>query len=157
MEAMLFFLLQIEILVWHITTTALPPGIVALLPFIIFFFWKAVLFWLPWWCFLTTQLNLYLKWFAFLFFSWSLFRRIFKKSLCGWLQQAPCIKCQLGGGGGGSLAEMLNGAKKTMFLFYIFFKFIIRTFIIVLSSCVNNTSEIISWTSAATLRTLLIH
>lgn len=40
METMLvfwFFLLQIEILVWHITTTALPPGIVALLPFIIFF------------------------------------------------------------------------------------------------------------------------
>lgn len=43
MEAMLFFLLQIEILVWHITTTALPPGIVALLPFIIFFFCFSIL------------------------------------------------------------------------------------------------------------------
>lgn len=55
-------------------------------------------------------------------FSWSLFKKKnLKKSLCGWLQQAPCIKCQLVVGGVGSLAELLNGAENKEFIFFRWF------------------------------------
>lgn len=57
-------------------------------------------------------------------FSWSLFKKKnLKKSLCGWLQQAPCIKCQLVVGGGGVVLQNcwmgLKTKKKMFFRWFI--------------------------------------